>query len=533
VRDDSSASSSAAADADAPSGPSPESSAHNEFVRAELTTLHGSEDAYDELIEALHASMGRVHDASAREADGIEGAAEEMLEALKDAGKAHWDAGMLEEAREAYEDALRRAIDLHGGGGGGADDMPVHPAVASLLHLLGNVHARSGAGDEARRWYESSLSMKKSLYGKRAFHPEVGRTLNGLAMLLIASSSGTGSGKWKPRLRPRADGSGGEDGSEDWMQALRLLEEAERNYVFYKYDDLKHTPEHRVNGGGTGGAGKTGGGGEWDHDVEPEGNDDTLGDLADHPDVGHINENIADLYRRAEDFEPALGRYLEALRVKELWMPNKMDGPATVGTDPKGMTLMMSIADCLAALNRNDEAAEQYEIILGEHLKAVKVRSGGSVTTGSGDDEGGAPADNLIALASFSDDETGSATGETAGTALESVLRHNIATMHSRSHRYDLALEQYRLALSIKRAMGGDSHPEVAHTLNAMGAMYGSMGESQSSLAHFREALYVYRLAVRTGEDENDHPDVVDVKRNIKLVEGGLMKDEGNIDPLS
>lgn len=518
--------------------PSSQSSAENEFVRAELSALTGeSDDAYDELVRALHGAMERMHSASAREAQGLEGAAEDMIEALRDAGKAHWDVGMLEEAQEAYEDALRRAIDLHGDETSqeGTDAAPPdHPTVASLLHVLGNVHARSGDTSEARRWYESALAMKKKLYGKRSFHPEIGRTLNGLAMLHIASASG-GGGHWKPSLRGSSAWGERDEGS-DWELALRLLEEAERNYTFYKYDEHKHKPKHRATG--TDATKEANSGLKYDEDgnvadVVSEGEHDEAGDFADHPDVAAINENIADLYRRVEDYDSALGRYTEALRVKALWMPGKME-PGTTGNDPKVMSLMMAAADCLAALNRNEEAAGRYEDVLGEHLMAVKARAKAAARDGTSEQERKEGDSSALgsSLSFLSDDEPAS-NQEGTGTALESVLRHNIATMHSRSSRHDLALEQFRLALAAKRKHAGDDHPEVAHTLNAMGATYGAMGERQSALAHFREALYVYRLQLGPGMDEDNDSDVVNVKRNINLVEKSMMKDEGDIDPLS
>ena len=138
---------------------------------------------------------------------------------------------------------------------------------------------------------------------------------------------------------------------------------------------------------------------------------------------------------------------------------------------------------------RWDEAAEMYEGALREHL--AKRRAGDDDDDDDDDDE--------------------------EGTALESVIRHNLGLIHAEGGRTELALEEYGRSRDIKVALAGESHPEVAVTLNAMGALHGTMGEKDRALAHFRQALHIFRM--HSAELGDDDPSVVSTIRNIRLIE--------------
>ena len=454
------------------------SSIENDLVRAELAGLSGNDDAYEALMSELSMALEHLDQVAH---GGDENA---LVDALQSAGKCYWSLGMLDESRELYEDALTRLINIHTHDSSTDGQPPDHPAIASTLHTLGSIHARSGSPTEATKWYESALAMKKRVYGKRTFHPEIGKTLNGLAMLKVhASDDGS-----------EATHSHGMD--EDWEQAMRLFEEAERNYRYFGLD--------RGDGGRTGSIKAADGPNEGMHRND---------DYSDHPDVASICENMALLHRRSGDHQAAFVRYKEALRIRTAGTQDSSDND-TSEVDNVTLGLKLSVADCLRAMSKWDEAAEIYEKALADHMK-VETADTNSRKEDRNDGGSWLPFARKSELSEDNDEEG-------TGTALESVIRHNLGLIHAEMGRFDQALAEYDTSRRIKIALAGDTHPEVASTLNAIGALYGAKGESERALAHFREALYIYRLhSAELGEDD---PDVVNTQRNIRLIEKSGLK---------
>ena len=164
------------------------------------------------------AALGRCAEEAEEAGEAASASASALAGAMADAARCYWNLGLLDEARELYEDGLRVLVRLHGGncehgdgdgdgdgniinvqGHGGQQQQqqpPDHPDVAAALHALASVHARQGDAMEAEKWYGAALAMKQRLHGRRVFHPEIGKTLNGMAML----RTGTAGGATDPAL---------------------------------------------------------------------------------------------------------------------------------------------------------------------------------------------------------------------------------------------------------------------------------------------------------------------------------------------
>lgn len=82
----------------------------------------------------------------------------------------------------------------------------------------------------------------------------------------------------------------------------------------------------------------------------------------------------------------------------------------------------------------------------------------------------------------------------------------------------DSALRELESAYIIKKATLGELHPEVASSLNALGAVHASLGNDGEALSYFRESLLISRIHA-SGKDEED-PQVMQTLRNISLVHG-------------
>jgi len=445
-------------------------SVENELIKAELAGMTGDDGEYDRLVGELSSALDHLEQVMAQQEDD----AQAMIDALQSAGMCYWNLGFLDEARDLHEDSLSRLIDLHSSDGSNTTTdgdqqgkPPDHPAIASTLHWLGSIHARSGHPAEAARWYGSALDMKRSVYGRRIFHPQIGKTLNGLALIEVAQAG--------------MDDEGGialVDDEEAWRRALGLFEEAERNYTYANMD--------RGGGGRTGIAKSAAANDDNDISSSPEDEED----CSNHPDLAMICENMALLFRRNNEHKAALARYQQALEIRRIRSDADVAGGAG---DGKILDLMLGIADCLRALSKFDEASELYEQVLESHIKDTRREV-----------------------------EQAPQEGVETRTALEAVLRHNIGLVHAQCGRHDLALEEYNTAREIKVALAGPDHPEVAVTLNAVGAVHGASGEREKALSHFRQALQIFQS--HSGALGDDDPDVVNTQRNIRLIEKSALK---------
>ena len=319
----------------------------NELVKAELAGLTGDDAEYDRLVEELSEALDHLEQ-TAQSGRQSEDDAQAMIDALQSAGNCYWNLGFLDESRDLYEDSLSRLIDLHSDDNTSSTGQqpPDHPQIAKTLHWLGSIHARSGNPTEAARWYESALDMKKRVYGNRTYHPEIGRSLNGLALVQVHQASPAGF----------ADDGGTIGGDEEaWRHAMELFQEAERNFIFANMD--------RGGGGRTGIATPAS---ALDDGIDDE-------DYSNHPDLAMICENMAMLFRQNNEHQAALTRYQQALAIRQ-------SNASSSDEDGKILGLMLSVADSLRALSKFDEAAALYEQVL-----AKKANGGDGESHGKGE----------------------------------------------------------------------------------------------------------------------------------------------------
>jgi tetratricopeptide (TPR) repeat protein len=241
----------------------------------------------------------------------------------------------------------------------------------------------------------------------------------------------------------------------DALQIISMLTEAELNYTCHA---------------------------EENHDEE---------DMSDHPDVASISENMASVYRSFGDLDMALQKYQIALQLLEqnqspmsnqLPVSNQLQ-VSQLQSHEKIVNLYVHIGDCFNGLDKYDEARERYEDALDLHLKIVLESS----------------------------------TGDLTKTSLEAVLRHNIGKLHAKVGMFKEAMQDYEYALKLKRELGGESHPECALTLNAIGALLANQGDWQGALTHFNEAKFIYKM--HADEDIEMQEMLAQIENNISLLE--------------
>ena len=193
-------------------------------------------------------------------------------------------------------------------------------------------------------------------------------------------------------------------------------------------------------------------------------------------------DNQGLIYRLWGEFDVALDKYQQAMQV--------------VVDTPTKWAIQMHIGDMLMALEDSDAALLLYLELLDD-ISTVRTRQ--QQQQEDVDDE---------------------------GFGMEGVLYHNIATIHVEQGEYELALEEFRKSLEIKQRVGGEHNPEVAKTLNSLGALHaGIFDEKLHALDCFQKALTIARIHAVDGDPQTD-PDVLSALQNIATMEHELQEEK-------
>ena len=419
----------------------PAAEKEKEIKKAELLAETGSDRVYNAILHELANADARLHEL---QNDHVS-TEQDIIHAMQDVATIQWKIGMLDEAQILQEEILSKLVALHSDATSG-NEPSKHLDIAMTMHTIGSIQSRLDNPREANKWFTASLEMKKELLSDYSFHYEIGKTLNGLALV-------------KMQLDQE------EEIDTDPLELVRLLDEAENHY-------MHHGERH----------------GDDQGEEEEQ-------DMADHPHVASINENIAMTYRKYGDLNMALQKYENALRIHKHWLSDEdinMNGNESI------MNLNIHCGDCLQGLESYEEALKRYEEALRLHLLIVRREAAQEEETLA---EGSRKLEAI--------------------TPIAGILKHNIGMMHSRGGRYTEAMIEFQAAMDIKSSFG-EHHPEVANTLNAIGAMQASKGEGDSALAHFKQALEIFRMNSSVIGDEDHDEDIHQTKHNIKIVQENL-----------
>ncbi len=457
----------------------PASEKEQEYVKAELSSVTGTDHAYSDILDKLkdaklvcEEQLLLDDEDESQSSSSSSSSSSSLIEAMKNVLTIQWEAGMLDDAQQTGEDILSRLIKMHSKDQGEDNDIPQHMDIADIMNMIGSIQSRLNNPEEAERWYNASLEMKRSLLPNNIeYHFEIGKSLNGLALAQIQKYDDSEYGNGD-----------GEINGDTALSIIQMLQEAMDHYVFH----------------GDGGDGK----------VDQ--------DMADHPHVASINQNLAMLYRRHEDFQMAAQKYEQALRIHMLWASSsdlEVDGSEVI------MDLLMNIADCWKGLGEFDKALGRYEEALKMHQLIIRREKRVREHMKEDEDENSSQeeSNNGNDIVEFDGEQS-----KEQGTALEAILRHNIGLMHAQIGQHEDAMAEYQSALRIKKTFG-ETHPEVAVTLNGIGALLASKGDGQSALAYFREALFIFREnTMVVGDNEDADDDIAQTKKNIELVENHM-----------
>lgn len=430
--------------------PSP-SESEQEIRRIQSIVQTGSEESYNKTLKALYSATEKLRLLESK--DGI--GQEALVKAMKDVASIQWDLGMLNEAQSTQEEILSKLIAMYSPKAQKATEPPKHMEIASTMHTIGSIQSRMNNPDEAKKWFDASLSIKEELLFNFTHHFEIGKTLNGLALVKMQLDEEN-------------------DGESDPFDVIQMLDEAESHYIYHgtKHDSSKEGSESAQ-----------------------ENNED----FADHLQVASINENIATLYRKHGDLKMALGRYENALRIYRQHYNVECDlqkGKEQI------INLIIDCGDCLSGLEKYDEALKRYEEALKLHILLVKHQ--GKHHSKSVDCDKELHPKNMAVV-----------------TPLVGVLKHNIGMMYAYLGNYEEATSEYLNALSIKKSFG-EHHPQVGITFNAIGAMEGARGDTDSALNYFEKALEIFRMHTSAVDDEDQDENIYCTKQNVERVQRSL-----------
>eukprot|EP00532_Pseudo-nitzschia_australis_P003979 CAMPEP_0168194770 /NCGR_PEP_ID=MMETSP0139_2-20121125/19431_1 /TAXON_ID=44445 /ORGANISM="Pseudo-nitzschia australis, Strain 10249 10 AB" /LENGTH=595 /DNA_ID=CAMNT_0008118443 /DNA_START=173 /DNA_END=1960 /DNA_ORIENTATION=- len=200
-------------------------------------------------------------------------------------------------------------------------------------------------------------------------------------------------------------------------------------------------------------------------------------------------DNQGLIYRLWGEFHVALDKYQQALQV------------VLVDDTETRLALKLHVADMHLALDESHEALAVFQELL--------IELASSATTAESDNNNNNSEQQSV-----------------NNLGMRGVLLHNIATIHADLGEHDLALAEFREALAAKQSSaGGESNPEVAKTLNSLGALHaGAFGEKHVALEYFQQALLIARIHADVGDGENpaNDPDVANALQNISVIEQEL-----------
>lgn len=446
----------------------------------------------------------------------ISGDSIEYSKSCRYVGEIHYKMGQMEQSQEILFDGLQGLIesDLDG------DKKEVQLLKAQIMHLLGACLARCGEFDDASSWYEESLKLKQDLLRDSSddtsrYHYELGKTFNGLATLEIMSGGGNAN----------------------WEKATTLFQDADKHYLhdFRQFED-KDTAFG------------------WE-DISNE----TVQLMSPYlvQLVVNVRSNMGELLKQQGRHTDAVELFQLALDLAQMNV-TRMNEPINVELEQFGedepspeerrnavVDLLVTIADCHAAYENYDEAAASYEQALISHVTFRRL-------TGNERNESTAQLiENLNTRLPTAAMKTASIPLDLANaTTVEAAIRNNLAYSLTRINQAKLALDQYEIALQIKRHIGGNNNFEVGRTLMEMGALLGGpMKDLAAALNCFKEALHIYRLQrdeivqANSNREENSrqafydadlelgeiNEHVQNASKNIALIEDALLQNKGGV----
>ena len=408
----------------------------------------------------------------------------QLVDLLRAIGVYHWDRSNILESKAAHEDALHHLLTLQSSPSssfsffGSSDDN--EKDLATLLHFMGSIYSRMAIGNgnlnsvsasaetipvhvRLQHKKEAMKWFNKSLKMKQklfgADHAEVGKTLNGIGMLYAPTV-------FSKRRSIEATTRALSSGTNKSVESIRYDDSKDHEGQFN--EDFEQAKMH------------------FQRSIQIFRN--TFSN--DHPFVASVCENLGRVYMMAGFYGDALKEYSEVLRIKKIYI----DMGGLEPNDDSLAALYSVMGDCEFDLNKDlEKALSLYKTAL-ELLKAK--------------DENEINDNKSIVMEEK--------------RALLAVLYHKLGLVHSRMSKLDMALAQFEESVAMKKEIGGNDHFEVAVTLNCMGAIYGTKGDTDKALSFFREALRIFKIHAVTEEGVLDEEDVnvIDAASNIALLEG-------------
>eukprot|EP00438_Fugacium_kawagutii_P032069 Skav215822 [mRNA] locus=scaffold3449:216288:216701:- [translate_table: standard] len=105
--------------------------------------------------------------------DPADGDRSDIARALHELGEVKWDAGDLRQAKRLFEESLQISRSLHAG----------DPPIAATLHALGQMSLDAGHLKLAKQQLEECLQLRQEIHGVWQAHPETATTLHDLGLV--------------------------------------------------------------------------------------------------------------------------------------------------------------------------------------------------------------------------------------------------------------------------------------------------------------------------------------------------------------
>ena len=229
-----------------------------------------------------------------------------------------------------------------------------------------------------------------------------------------------------------------------------------------------------------------------------------------HPNCASSLNNLAELYRKIDDYSRAEQYYLESLKICKV---------AFGENHPDYATCINNLGSLYQDMGEYSKA-EQYYL---ESLKIIKEILGENHTNYAG------VLNNLGSLYNSMGDYSHaeqcylesmnihkSLLGESHSKYAASL--NNLGRLYNSKGEYSKAEQYFLESLKIIKSVLGENHPDYAVSLNNLGSLYHDMGEYSKAEQYFLESLRISKTVL--GEN---HPDCATFLNNL----GGLYNSKG------
>eukprot|EP00058_Branchiostoma_floridae_P010069 XP_002595557.1 hypothetical protein BRAFLDRAFT_64626 [Branchiostoma floridae] len=436
----------------------------------------------------------------------------DIANSLNNLGEAWRVLGDYQKAVRSHEQSLRMKRNIYG-------EDTVHPVISESLHNLGNAWVNLGDDKKAISYYKQSLQMMRSIYGEDTAHPDIAASLNNLGNAWRnLGAYGKAVSYYEQSLQMRRSIYGEDTAHPNIAISLNNLGIAwsslggQRKAVSYCEQSLQI-------------------------------NRSIYGENTAHPNICGSLNNLGSAWRSLGDHRKAIIYYEQSLEMGlSIYGEDKVHSDIADSLNNLGIS-WRNLGDNRKAISYSEQSLKMMRSIYGEDTAHPAIASSLNNLGNTWSNL----RDNIEAVSYYEQSlqMKQSIYGEdTAHPDIASLLNNlGIACSKLRDHRKAIsyheqslqmrrsslcklrdhrkAISYFEQSLQMTRSSYGEgfAHPDIASSLNNLGAAWSNLGDHRKAVSYYEQSLQMRRIIY--GED-TAHPDIASSLDNLGIAWGHL-----------